>query len=72
MPGQINRQNIETVVRKVAGLQNPNAMVVQHAVDENDSGFGRVKSFTAGVAVGGVAKYGDDHVWIPACAGMTA
>ena len=57
MPGQINRQNIETVVRKVAGLQNPDTVVVQYAVDENDGGFGRVKSFTAGVAVSGVAEY---------------
>jgi hypothetical protein len=63
MPGQINCQHIETVVRQVAGLQNPNTVVVQHTVDKNNRGFSCVERFTAGVSVNGVAEYVDVHIY---------
>ena len=61
MTGQIDCQHVETVVRKVAGLQNPDAVVVQHTVDEDDGRLRHIEGFTAGVAVGGVAEYGEVH-----------
>ena len=50
--GQVDRQHVPAVVGQVAGLQDPDAVVVEHAVDEDDGGLGRVEGLAAGVAVG--------------------
>jgi hypothetical protein len=47
------RQHVPAVVGQVAALQNPHAVVVEHAVDEDDGGLGGIERFAAGVAVGG-------------------
>ena len=47
--GQVNRQHVPAVVRQVTGLQNPHAVVVQHAVNEDRSGLRRVEGLAAGV-----------------------
>ena len=56
--GQVNGQHIPTMVRQVARLQNPDAVVVQHPVNEDDAGLGGIEGLTAGVAVGRVAVDG--------------
>ena len=61
MAGQVQRQHVEAVVGQVAALQNPDTVVVQGAVDEDDAGFGGIKRLAAGVAVGAVAVDGVVH-----------
>jgi hypothetical protein len=39
MARQIDRQHVPPMVGHVAGLQHPHAVVVQHAMDEDDRGF---------------------------------
>ena len=52
--GQVDRQHIPAVVGQVAGLQNPHAVVVEHAVNEYRGGQRGVKSLAARVAESGV------------------
>ena len=54
-PGRSTRQHVPAVVREVAGLQDPHAVVVEHAVDEDHGGLGGIEGLAAGVAVGRVA-----------------
>ena len=49
--GQVDGQHVPAVVGQRAGLQNPHAVVVQHAVDEHGGGLRRVEGFAAGVGV---------------------
>jgi hypothetical protein len=58
---QVDRQHVPAVVCQIAGLQNPDAVVVQYAVDEDDGGLGRIKRFATGVAVGGGMVDGEIH-----------
>ena len=58
---QVNGQHIPAMVRQVARLQNPDAVVVQHPVNEDDAGLGGIEGLTAGVAVGRVAVDGEEH-----------
>ena len=52
MPGQVNGQHIEAMVCQVTCLQNPNAVVVEHAVNEHHCGLAGLKRFTACVGIG--------------------
>src|SRR6185312_5150409 len=55
MAWQIECEHVPAVVREPAALQNPDAVVVQHAVDEHHGRLCRVEVLAAGVAVGGMA-----------------
>ena len=60
---QIDGQHVPAVVGQVARLQNPDTVVVQHAMDKDDAGLGGIEGFAAGVAVAGLAIDGDEHGW---------
>ena len=51
VPGQVNGQHVPSVVGHVAGLQNPDAVVVEHAVDEHGGGLRGVEGLAAGVGI---------------------
>ena len=51
VPGHVNGQHVPAVVRHVAGLQNPDAVVVEHAVDEHGGGLHGVEGLAACVGV---------------------
>ena len=53
MAGQIDGQHVPAMVRQKAALQDPNAVVIEHTVDEDGRRLGRFKRLAAGVAVGG-------------------
>src|SRR3954463_3356406 len=53
MSRQVGRKNVEAVVGEVSRLQDPDAVVVEHAVDEDDRRLGGVEWLAAGVAEGG-------------------
>ncbi len=52
MAGEINRQYIEAVVRKIAGLQNPDTVVVQYAMNKDYGGFIRIECLASGIGIG--------------------
>ena len=51
MAWQVNGQNIPAVVGKVARLQNPDTVIVEHAVNEYRSRFAGIKFFATGVSI---------------------
>ena len=58
---QVGRQHVPAVVGEVACLQNPDAVVIEHAMDEDHGGLGGIKRFAAGVAISCVAVDGEVH-----------
>ena len=65
MAGQIDGQHVPAVVRQKAALQYPNAVVIEHAVNEHRCRLGRVKGLAAGVAVGGRTQNAELHAAAP-------
>src|SRR5690606_30977329 len=63
---QVHRQHVPAVVGQVAALQGPDAVVVEHTVDEDDRGLGGIERFAAGVAVSGGVVDGQIHGQAPA------
>ena len=61
--GQIHSEHVPAVVGEVATLQNPDAVVIQHAMDEDKGGLGGIKRLAAGVAIGAVAVHVEIHVF---------
>jgi hypothetical protein len=61
MPRQIHREHVVAVMRKVARLQNPHAVIIEHAVDEYERGLGSVEGFAASVAINFVSVDGEVH-----------
>ena len=59
---QVERQYIEAVMGKIAGLQNPHRMVVLGAVNKHHGRQRRVEILAAGVAIGGIAFDVEHHV----------
>jgi hypothetical protein len=51
MAGQIDGQHVPAVIGHIAALQRPDAVIAEHAVDENGRGLGRVEGLAAGVGV---------------------
>src|SRR5882672_3887224 len=49
MSGQIKREHRVTVMREVAALQDPDAVIVLRAVQENETRFRRVEWFSTRV-----------------------
>jgi hypothetical protein len=49
------------VVRKKPGLQNPHAVVIEHAVDKDGGGLGGVEGFAAGVGVQACTLNSEQH-----------
>jgi hypothetical protein len=61
VPGQVDGQHVPAVVRHVAGLQDPDAVVVEHAVDEHGGGLRGVEGLAAGVGVELVGGQWNEH-----------
>jgi hypothetical protein len=61
MPRQIDGQHVPTMVRKKPGLQNPHAVVVEHAVDKDGGRLRGVEGFAAGVGVQACALNSKKH-----------
>src|SRR6218665_2969650 len=61
MAGQVHSQHVPAMVGEVAALQAPDAVVVEHAVDHDDGGLGRIERLAAGVAIGLGAVDEDVH-----------
>ena len=59
--GQVDRQHAEAVMREVARLQRPHAMVVLGAVDEHGGRQAGVERLAAGVGVGRLVLNLEDH-----------
>ena len=68
MAGQIDGQHVPAVVRQKTALQDPNAVVIEHTVNEDSGGLGSVKGLAAGVAVGGGAQNAELHAEAPVVA----
>jgi len=64
---QVYGQHVPAVVGQVAALQSPDAVVAQHAVDEDGRGLGGVEGLAAGIGVDGVALNIDLHCWCLPC-----
>ena len=53
VPGQVDGPHIPAVMGQVSALQDPDAVVVEHAVDENDMGLARHMGAATGINISG-------------------
>ena len=49
MAGKVYGQDVIAMVGEIAALQNPDAVVIEHAMDKYDAGFVRIVGFTSGI-----------------------
>ncbi len=66
VPGQVDGQRVVAVVREIARLQRPHAVIVRSAVDENHGRPRRIEGTRGGVRVGRATANLDDHAAFPA------
>ena len=53
MAGQIDGQDVPAVIGHIAALQCPDAVIAEHAVNENGRWLGRIEGLATGVGVDG-------------------
>ena len=54
MSRQIDGDGVESVMRKIARLQLPDAVVVRTTMDEHDGRLGRIERLAAGIGKSGL------------------